>query len=66
MKLQHNSRGESSEDLIALIIAAKRERGKGKHEEDERERRQVEECRTEEPVGEVGVGRCKPGVSVCM
>lgn len=37
MKLQHNSSGESSEDLIALIIAVQkeRERGKGKHEEEE-------------------------------
>lgn len=35
MKLQHNSSGESSEDLIALIIAECRER-KGKHEEEER------------------------------
>lgn len=37
MKLQHNSSGESSEDLIALIIAVRRERerGKGKHEEEE-------------------------------
>lgn len=26
MKLQHNSSGESSEDLIALIIAVRRER----------------------------------------
>lgn len=31
MKLQHNSSGESSEDLIALIIAVRREReGAGK------------------------------------
>lgn len=43
MKLQHNSSGESSEDLIALIIAVRgereRERGsrKGKHEQKEEE-----------------------------
>lgn len=55
MKLQHNSSGESSEDLIALIIAVHRERrererqrGKGKHEEqEERERRQAGERRKE-------------------
>lgn len=40
MKLQHNSSGASSEDLIALIIAERRE-GKGKHEgEEEAERRE--------------------------
>ncbi len=45
MKLQHNSSGESSEDLIALIIAVQRERGEGKHEEEEEEseRREAEE-----------------------
>lgn len=41
MKLQHNSSGESSEDLIALIIAVRRERErgsrKGKHEQKEEE-----------------------------
>lgn len=43
MKLQHNSSGESSEDLIALIIAVRRERErerKGKHEEEEEERKE--------------------------
>lgn len=45
MKLQHNSSGESSEDLIALIIAVRRERerGKGKHEEEEEEGSRGEE-----------------------
>lgn len=57
MKLQHNSSGESSEDLIALIIAVHREgererEGKGKHEEqEERERRQAEQGN----VGNTGV-----------
>lgn len=37
MKLQHNSSGESSEDLIALIIAVQREtERKGKHGEEEK------------------------------
>lgn len=53
MKLQHNSRGESSEDLIALIIAVRRERGKGKHEEEEEEgeRRESEEKKVGEKEG---------------
>lgn len=33
MKLQHNSSGESSEDLIALIIAVRREREGGGEQE---------------------------------
>lgn len=48
MKLQHNSSGESSEDLIALIIAEHRER-KGKHEEED------EEGADEEKAGRTGV-----------
>lgn len=36
MKLQHNSSGDSSEDLISLIIAVRRERLK-EEEEEERE-----------------------------
>lgn len=40
MKLQHNSSGESSEDLIALIIAVRREtEGKESMERRKRERR---------------------------
>lgn len=34
MKLQHNSSGESSEDLIALIIAVRRERERGGGEQE--------------------------------
>lgn len=37
MKLQHNSSGDSSEDLISLIIAVWRERLKEEEEERERE-----------------------------
>lgn len=42
MKLQHNSSGDSSEDLISLIIAVWRERPK---EEEEREREAEERKR---------------------
>ena len=38
MKLQHNSSGESSEDLIALIIAVWREGGRGREKEREDKR----------------------------
>lgn len=50
MKLQHNSSGESSEDLIALIIAVRRERGsrKGKHEQKEEEGNKNKGSRGEE------------------
>lgn len=49
MKLQHNSSGESSEDLISLIIAVWREgeRHKEEEEEEERERREAEERKRE-------------------
>lgn len=39
MKLQHNSSGESSEDLIALIIAVHREREREKERENTKSRR---------------------------
>lgn len=50
MKLQHNSSGESSEDLISLIIAVWREGERHKEEEEEeeeRERREAEERKRE-------------------
>lgn len=42
MKLQHNSSGESSEDLIALIIAVRRER-EGKESMKRRSKRRKQE-----------------------
>lgn len=46
MKLQHNSSGDSSEDLISLIIAVRRERLKEEEEEreGEAEERKRERC----------------------
>lgn len=54
MKLQHNSSGESSEDLIALIIAVRRERErgsrKGKHEQKEEEGKKTREAEEKKEV----------------
>lgn len=51
MKLQHNSSGESSEDLIALIIAVRRE---GKESMKRRRRKEKEGSREEESGKERG------------
>lgn len=50
MKLQHNSRGESSEDLIALIIVVQRERDR-KAGGEKTEGREAEEKKVGEKKG---------------